>query len=96
MVKLINVRRSTRPTKKLMATFLKDNGRERTIHFGQKGSNTFSEGATEGKKDAYLIRHKKNEDWNNPLSAGALSRWVLWDVRGIKNGVAAFKKRFNL
>jgi hypothetical protein len=43
----------------------------------------------------YLIRHKKNENWNNPKSAGALSRWILWgDSTSIATNLAAYKRRF--
>jgi hypothetical protein len=33
------------------------------------------------KKDAYLARHKVNEDWTTPYNAGSLSRWILWNKK---------------
>jgi len=95
-MKLLYVRRSDRKGKKLVAKFSLDNGSERTVHFGSAVSTTFSEGASESKKSAYLARHKVREDWTNALSRGALSRWILWNKRSLKASIADFKKRFKL
>ncbi len=96
MVKLLYVRRSERKEKKLVAKFLLDNGKSRTIHFGAKNSTTYAEGGSDSKRLAYIARHSVREDWTNPLSAGALSRYVLWQRKSIKAGVADFKKRFKV
>ena len=95
-MKLIDVRDSTRKGKKLLARFQKKDGSVVSVHFGQAGSTTFSSGATEDKKNAYLKRHAPRENWNNPVTAGALSRWILWNKRSLKASIADFKKRFNL
>lgn len=45
----------------------------------------------------YLSRHRSRENWNNPRSAGALSRWILWgDSTSITRNLAAFRRRFSL
>ena len=45
----------------------------------------------------YLTRHSKNENWRNPKSAGALSRFILWgDSTSIEANLTAYKRRFNL
>jgi len=36
------------------------------------------------------------ENWNDPTSAGALSRWILWNKPSFKGSVADFKKRFGV
>lgn len=94
-MKLKDVRTSDRKGKKLVATFIVE-GRSKRVHFGSAGSNTFSSGASEDKKAAYLKRHAPRENWNDPLSAGALSRWLLWNRRSLKESIKDFKKRFNL
>ena len=66
------------------------------VKFGQYGSKTFAEGASVQDKKNYIARHKVNEDWNNPLSAGALARWILWEYPSIKEGVKYFNQRFKL
>jgi len=95
-MKLLYVRRSDRKGKKLVAQFSLDSGSKRTVHFGSAVSTTYTEGATDIKKNAYLARHKVRENWNDPLSAGALSRWILWNKRSLRASIADFKKRFNL
>ena len=81
-----------------MATF--DNGR--TIHFGSTGYMDYTKyykqdpKLAKQKKESYLARHRVNEDWNDVMSAGALSRWILWNESTIEASVKDFKKRFNL
>jgi hypothetical protein len=48
------------------------------------------------KKSSYLRRHRKNEDWEDPRTAGALSRWILWNKPTIEESIKDFKKRFAL
>jgi hypothetical protein len=47
-------------------------------------------------KTSYLRRHKKNEDWDNPRTAGALSRWVLWNKPTIDKSIEDYIRRFNM
>ena len=47
-------------------------------------------------KDSYLRRHRAREDWTNPLTAGALSRWILWDLKTLNGSIKKFKKKFKL
>ena len=92
MVKLKSIKPSTRAEKKLMATF--DDGT--TTHFGQRGAGDFTKTGDEEKKAAYIARHKVNENWNDPKSAGALSRFVLWNKPTLSASIQDYKKRFNL
>ena len=42
-------------------------------------------------------RHRVNENHNDPLTPGALSRWLLWgESRSPARNTAAFKRRFRL
>jgi hypothetical protein len=36
------------------------------------------------------------ENWRDPTTPGALSRWVLWNKPSLKGSIADFKKRFHL
>jgi hypothetical protein len=102
VIKLLSVKPSTKAEKKLMATFDVD-GKERVVHFGSAKNKDFTiYYKTEGKekaekmKAAYLARHKVNENWNNPLTAGSLSRWILWNLPTVSASIKDFKKRFSL
>ena len=102
-MKLLSVKPSDRADKKYTATFCMCQGptaccdRERKkVHFGQKGSSTYIDHRDEKKKDAYIARHKVNENFNNPMSAGSLSRFILWNKTTLSASIADFKKRFKL
>jgi hypothetical protein len=92
MVKLKSITSSTRADKKLMATF--DDGT--TTHFGQRGAGDFTTTGDEAKKDNYIKRHKVNENWNDPKSAGALARFVLWNKPTRDASIRDYKKRFGV
>jgi hypothetical protein len=96
-MKLIHIKNSTRKGKKKVAVFEKD-GKTRTVHFGSDVSQTFVEGASREKRDAYIARHSKNgEDWSKPDTAGALSYHVLWGKStSIETNIRSFKRRFSL
>ena len=91
-MKLLEVKPSTQKNKKYMAVF--DDGT--TTHFGLKGSSTYIDHNDEKKKDAYIARHKVNENWNDPKSAGALARYILWNKKTLKESIADYRKKFNL
>ena len=90
------IKKSTKPEKKLMAIFTMDNGRTRTTHFGASGMDDYTKTRDKEQKQRYLKRHRRNENWNNPLSAGALSRWILWNKETRGASINDFKRRFNL
>jgi len=46
------------------------------------------------KKALYLSRHKPREDWSDPKTPGALSRWILWNRPTIESSLSDFKRRF--
>lgn len=66
---------STKKDKKYMIIFTEP---DKTVHFGSKNSKTYLDHKDKTKRTNYINRHKVNEDWNDPLSAGALSLYLLW------------------
>jgi len=85
---------SNRKAKRLMAMF--SNGK--VVHFGSSNGTTFIDGANEAKKRAYLARHgKNNENWDDPYTPGALSKWILWgDSPSLITNYHTFIRHFNL
>ena len=80
-----------------MAKFETDSGRTRTVHFGSAGMTDHTKDPKDTeRKERYLARHAKNENWNDPTTAGALSRWILWNKSTVSASIADYKKRFNL
>jgi hypothetical protein len=96
-LKLVKIVRSPRPEKKYVAVF---NDGSKT-HFGASGYQNYggvgeSRHLSEKRKQNYIQRHKARENWNSPKTAGALSRWVLWNKDSFRESVADYKRRFNL
>jgi hypothetical protein len=95
-MKLISITESPKTDKKLMAVFDND-GRKKTVHFGAKGMDDYTLTKDKEARERYLTRHAKRENWNDPMSPGALSKWVLWgnSTSRTKN-IAEYKKHFGL
>ena len=94
-MRLISIKPSDRPNKKYMAMF-EDKHEFRIVYFGASGYTDYTTNHDDEKKRLYLLRHRKNENWNDPISAGALSRWILWNKPTLNDSISDFKKRFNL
>lgn len=88
---LIKIIPSKRPAKKYEAVF--SNGK--SVHFGLRGSNTYLDNGDKTKRENYLNRHKKNENWNDPYSAGALSAFITWgNTTNLQSNIKEFNRRF--
>ena len=84
--------KSPNASKKYRAIF--DDGKH--TDFGAAGYEDYISSGSEVKKNAYIARHKANENWHDAHSAGALSRFVLWNLPTFRASVADYKKRFGL
>lgn len=90
----MEIKPSTRAGYKLMAVFDKP---RQTIHFGQAGASDYTQHGDKERRARYLARHRAREDWDNPRTAGALSRWILWGgSTSLRSNIAAYKRRFGL
>lgn len=100
MIKLLSIQASTNVHKKFDALFEID-GKLKKVSFGAKKSSgeaysDFTQHKDVERKERYLQRHKKHENWNNPLSPGALSRWILWNKPSLKQSIQDFRTRFHV
>jgi len=83
--------------KKYTATFYDANDKKiKTTHFGAKGMSDMTQHKDEDRKNAYIKRHENNENWKKYMSAGALSRYVLWNKPNLSSSIADYKRKFNL
>ena len=90
------IKKSTKKDKKMMAIFYNNTGNKKTIHFGAAGMSDYTVHKNKDRRKLYLIRHKVNENWNNPLSAGALSKYILWGrYTSLYKNIIHFKNKFN-
>ena len=90
------IKKSTKPEKKLMAVFSLDNGRTKTIYFGQKNAQDYTITRDKAQKSRYISRHRARENWTVPMTSGSLARWILWDKESRAASIVSYKRRFNL
>lgn len=87
------LQKSIVPYKKL--DVIKPDGNK--ISFGAKGYSDFIlSNGDELRKQRYIKRHQKNEDWNNPNTAGFWSRWLLWNKPNILESIKDTERRFKI
>ena len=68
----------------------------KTVSFGQKGASDFTKHKDKERKEAYISRHKKNEDWTKSgvKTAGFWSKHILWSKPTLKESIDDVNKRF--
>jgi hypothetical protein len=90
---MLRIELSNRKDKRFVAIF-----RHGTrVHFGASEGSTYIDHKDKAKRAAYIARHGASgkENWEDPYTPGALSRWLLWgDYTSIDDNVAAFKRKF--
>ena len=94
-MKLVSITKATDGKHKYQAVF-DINGKKKTTKFGAVGYEDFTKTRDINKREAYLARHKTRENWDDPTSAGALSRWIFWNEPTLSLSIKDFKKRFKL
>jgi hypothetical protein len=93
----VNITKSTRAGKKMMATFYDAAKKKvKTTHFGQEGASDYTIHGDMQRKANYLSRHKKKEEWAEYMTAGALSRWILWNKTTLKESIKDYMNMFKL
>lgn len=90
------IKKSTNSKKKYMAIFYDGDKKIKTTHFGSAGMSDFTIHKDPERKQRYLNRHKKRENWEKYMTAGSLSRYILWNKPTFKASVSDYKKRFKL
>ena len=93
-MRFLSLEPSIRKGKKYVIKFTEPN---KTIHFGSKNSSTYLDHHDKHIRNNYLLRHSISEDWENPLTAGALSMWILWGkTTDLYTNLMHFLNRFNI
>lgn len=84
---------SDKPTKRFVAIF---DGNKR-VNFGSRRGDTYIDHNNDDLRLNYIKRHSKlNEDWTDPQTPGALSRYLLWEYKDLHTALKSYKKRFKL
>ena len=87
--------KSNRKDKKFMV-FNVETGK--VVHFGSKPYSDMTIHRSEERKNRYINRHRKNENWEKSGidTAGYWSRWVLWNLPSLEKSIKDTEKRFGI
>jgi hypothetical protein len=68
------------------------------IHFGAFGYSDFTLNKNNIKKNMYIVRHKKRENWNKTgiNTSGFWSRWMLWEKPTLYSAIRNMEQKFNI
>ena len=70
---------------------------DKHIDFGAKGYEDMTMHNNPKRKQLYINRHKKRENWSKSgyLTAGFWSRWLLWNKNTIEESMESIDKILN-
>ena len=88
---IIKIKKSKNPKKKYTAIFELEN---KKVNFGASGYSDYTIHKNKNRKDRYISRHKKREDWtvNGKYTAGFWSRWLLWHQPSLRESARDIEK----
>jgi len=91
----IYIKNSDRPDKKYLAE-IHDKNKIDKVYFGDTRYEDFTNHKDEKRKEKYISRHKKNEDWTKSglKTAGFWARWVLWNKPTLKESIEFLNKKY--
>lgn len=71
---------------------------DKTIHFGSPDHDNYIIHKDAKRKDSYINRHSKTEDWTKQgiYTAGFWSRWLLWEKPSLFEAINNIEKKFNI
>ena len=69
---------------------------KKTVHFGQAGASDMTQHKDKDRKQRYIDRHKKREDWgaSGVKTAGFYAKHVFWNKDTLTKSVDDLNKRF--
>jgi hypothetical protein len=66
----VKISKSDKKDKKLKAVFTRDNGRTKTVHFGQAGADDYTITKDKEQRKRYRARHQKDLKTGDYMSMG--------------------------
>jgi len=73
---------------------INENGK--VLSFGDNRYSDYTKHKDARRKDLYIGRHVKREDWENLDKAGTWSRYILWNKPTLKASIKNMEKLFNI
>lgn len=87
-----HVYKSDKPTKK----FYVITPQKKKIYFGAAGYDDFLHHKDVIRKHNYELRHRKNENWKDPNTAGFWSKHLLWGEPTLLSSIKNTEKEFKI
>ena len=93
MSEIVYLCKSNKPDKKYMVKI--DN---KTIHFGAANMSDYRIHKNKDRKQNYIIRHQKRENWTKSglKTAGFWSRWLLWGETTLSSSIKVIENKFKI
>lgn len=90
---IIYLAKSNRSDKKYMVRV-----ENKTVHFGARGMSDFTIHKDPERKQRYIARHKKRENWTKSgiKSAGFWSLHLLWNKPSLQASIKDIENKFNV
>jgi hypothetical protein len=66
----------------------------KTINFGAVGYQSYPDHQDLQRKMNYISRHEARENWKDPMTAGTLSKFLLWNKPSLSASYKDFMNRF--
>jgi hypothetical protein len=93
----VQLQKSTNEKKKYTAVFYdKERRKIKSVSFGSAGMNDYTLTNDNEAKTRYIARHSANENFNDYMTAGSLSRWLLWHKPTLSASYNDYIKKFGL
>ena len=93
----VHITRTPNSSKAFVAVFTDKDDKTKTIRFGTESNYVLNHNKTKKDRENYIKRHSVRENFNSPMTAGALSKHILWGKsRSLAKNIDAFKKKFKL
>ena len=89
--------KSDRPDKKYVIEFVNPKtNRPKKVYFGASGYEDYTIHKDQERKERYIQRHKNNEKWNDPTTAGFYARWLLWNKPTLNASIKNTNEKFGI
>ena len=82
---------STRPDKRYMVQI-----NDKLVHFGSSEHSNFTLHRDEKRKQNYISRHSKAENWNDILTAGFWAKHLLWNKKTLQDSIKDIEHNFGV
>ena len=86
---------SDNPKKKYKVVITKGD-KKKTIHFGQAGASDYTQHKDTERKDRYLARHKKRENWKDPFTASFWATNLLWNKPSLYASIKSIQDDYGI